>query len=190
MADEFIDIKNIDSVKIDDDVINSELDLESCQKIYQCQSDIGDNQIIIKYVGVMREPHDVLIRQIILPDDDKHTYYMISKLYTMEQLQRVLPINRIEMITINICNKNGSTINPIAYLSFNFIFNENIKNNLIDNTSETNINNAFTGHFSIYLHFNNKYVELQKLDQFCGNLKMMTKLTKWLMSDFVKNITA
>lgn len=170
---------------IDEIDINNLEDNGIC--VYQIQSKINDKSAIIMKAGIMKEPHDVLIKEL---DILQFKYFIISKLYTLEQLEELSDIDRFTMIKIVICNEDK----PIAQLFYNFNTIIHKQNNklITEYLSEDKKIIDLHGSFSVTLHYNEndnpKYVELENLKTYCGQNEMMITLSKWLIDDKVKEI--
>lgn len=165
--EEFIKITDLNSsssktnnVETNDDSID----------IYQVQAIDNKSNVSIVKIGSMTNPHDVLIKKFTLYD--KYDCYIISKLYSIEQINELFVNKIFPMVRLNICINNN---NVIGYLTFNFC-----------SKSETT-NTQVEGTFSITFHYNTKYIILETLNTFCGVDTMMLKLTEHLLSDTIQN---
>ena len=145
---------------------------EDCIDIYQIQAIPDKPFISIIKVGVMVEMNDILIKKFKIYD--QYTCFIVSKLYSLEQIKELQNHKIFQMIRINVCNENNKVI---CHLAFNFCPN-----------TITSSFNDLEGHFSITLHYDNKYTTLEELQTYCGNENMMIKLTEWLLSDKVQSV--
>lgn len=198
--EEFISLASIKSNKInhkfvdEHDDINELNDLnENSIHVFQVQGIENTAYGLIMKVGMMKQIHDVLIKEFDISSQFK--CYMISRIYDTESLKRLNATGRIQMIKVNICH-NNDTITPIASLCYNFNTFSHLENkdNIINYTSDNVNKKNLYGFYSITLHFkekeneNHKYVNIQDQQTFPGKTQMLIDLTKWLLDDKVKNI--
>jgi hypothetical protein len=163
-------------IKITDLKVNNNHDalFENCIDIYQVQAIEGKSFVTIRKVGKMVSSNDILIKKFSIYND--HNCYIISKLYSLENIKELHNDKIFPMVRVNICDKNNTVI---CSLSFNFHSGTTL-NSSNDITPE--------GHFTITLHHHNKYTILKQLDAYCGHDQMMTLLTEWLLDDQIHNL--
>jgi len=191
--DEFVSIETLNHNHINEkylDESNQEELEDGSIYIYQLQAKKNNTNAIIIKAGIIKEPHDVLIKEF---DIDKFRCFMVSKLYTLGQLQQSDEYCRFNMIRIIIYNKNQNTT-PFAQLCYNFntfVHKQNNKS-IIEYLSEPTKKIELYGFFSVTLHYNEnsnpKYINLENIKKYCGQNEMMITLTKWLLDKQVKEI--
>ena len=158
--------------------------------IYQLQPHSLDSTATIMKVGIMKNISDILIKNFNILN--KYKCYMISKIYSQEQLEIIRYDGKFQLIKIIICFNQNDFV-PIAHLCFNFDTNQlQNDNKLADYLSDENKKININGTYSITLHFqengNNKFIMLEQDTHFCGQTEMMVKLTEWLFDDKIQNI--
>lgn len=147
---------------------------ENCIEVYQVQAIKDTSYANILKVGVMVEVNDVLIKE--LPLLDKYKLYLISKLYDYDRLKNLYQAQMIPMIQGNITYEDK----PYGSVFFNFCPSES------DISTEMK---KIHGKFTITFHFQedeqNKYVELNTSETFCGNHNMMNKIVEYTLKELI-----
>ena len=169
--EKFIKISDIQTNKrnIDENTIH-----KNSIDIYQIQGIPNQSLASIISVGNMVESNDILIKQFILYDD--YTCYIVSKLYSIEHIKELHNHKLFQMVRMNIWDKTKL----ICWLAFNFC--PILTSSSSSSSSSLSLMNL-EGHFSITLHYDNKYIILEELQTYCGNEIMMVKLTEYLLSE-------
>lgn len=194
-SEEFINITDINHNRVDEEFPH-ENDLENVNElgeaIYQVQSNKDCSLAIIIKAGVMKEFHDILIKEF---DILKFKCYLVSKLYTVEQLKELDQTCRFVMIKIMICSEKNT---PVACLSYNFntVIHRQNKKSIIDYLCDKNNKIELPGFFSITLHFtekgNAKYINVEHFKTFHGQNEMIdemiNKLADCLLDDKIIKI--
>lgn len=192
--DEFVSINDFKHTHIDEqymDNLNDEEFENNGITIYQLQSNKNNTHAIIMKAGIMKKPHDVLINEFVIGE---LKCFIVSKLYTIEQLKELDEFCRFAMVKIIACDNKSSK--PILQLCYNFntqIHKQNDKS-IIDYLSDSNNKNdkkELNGFFSVTMHYfesdNPKYINLENKKRYCGRNEMIDTLVKWLITDQVKN---
>ena len=198
-TEEFVSLKSIKSNKIDHEFTDEYNDLNNLNDlnkddmhVFQVQGIENTSNGLIMKVGIMKQIHDILIKEFNIPPNFK--CYMISRIYDMQTLKQTNDTGIIQMIKVNICHNNGTTLIPIASLCYNFNTTSHLQNKEnIMNYISNNINKReLQGFYSITLHFkengNSKYVNIQNQDTFSDKTQILIDLTKWLLDEKVKTI--
>lgn len=172
----FINIKSLNSQQIPEkfnSMDNLDEMYEQCIEIYQVQAIKDSSLATINKVGVMMETHDVLIKELELPSNYK--LYMVSKLYNLDTITELYNSQRIPMIQANIIKSDSH----YGSLFFNFC--------PADNYFNINKLKDIKGHFTVTYHFKDedkhKYIELEKIDLYCGNVNMLSKIIELALKE-------
>lgn len=178
---------NIPAINVSNDkYIDEEEQLNDVQKngvtVYQVQGIQNKNYGKVVHVGFMEKLNDVLIRDFELFTQFK--CYMMSRLYDINLLKKTDEHKKLNLIRINIC-RNSTTPVLIASLCLNFNHNKN--DSIINYISDTTNKFELDGFYNITLHYREnsnshiKYIELERLDTFCDENKMMSYMIKKLI---------
>ncbi|QKF93632.1 hypothetical protein QKU48_gp0174 [Fadolivirus algeromassiliense] len=191
--DEFISIKDIKHNHVNEHYIDEsnedEIQIEGIP-IYQIQSTKNSTNGVIINAGIIKEPHDVLIKDVIITN---YKCFIISKLYTLEQLKESEEFCRFVMMKIIIC-LNNKEHTPLAQLCYNFntVVHKQSNKSILDYLSDNNNKKDLYGFFSITLHYTendkSKYINLDQFKNYCGPDNIITTLLKWLLDEKVKEI--
>lgn len=175
----YINIKSLNSQQSDgnyDDMTEDQLKelYEQCIEIYQVQATKDSSNVNIIKVGVMVELHDILIKEIELLQNYK--LYLVSKLYDFDKIKELYAAQMIPMVQGNVTYENK----PYGSIFFNFCPHTQTIPDELKNIQ---------GHFTITFHFKdddqNKYVEMSRIDTFCGNQNMMNKIVEYTLKELI-----
>lgn len=174
--DEFISVHDINSNK-------QSSDIKDRISVFQVQGTDNTSTAVIMKVGCLENPHDVLINDFKLLN--KYKCYIVSRLFSQEELETLKYHKIHQMIKIIIC-KLGDDMNiPLCYLCFNFNAFELPESYI--STRETKI--ELNGQYTITFHFqkdnDNKYKVLKTYEKFIGKEDMINKLIKYLFDENV-----
>jgi len=180
-SDEYISVHEIEST-------TQSTSNEGNIPVYQVQGINNSSSGIIIQVGQLESAHDVLINEFKLLN--KYKCYIVSRLFTKEEIDNVLALGIFQMIKIIIC-KDGDTMNmPLCYVCFNFNILDKLnamQTQLYISTSQNKI--ELKGKYTITFHFKenntNKYILLKTYDKFIGKDDMLNKLIKYLFNETI-----
>ena len=187
---EFISVSKLKSNKIDDDFIDADDAIdelnENSREVYQVQGSDNSTMATIMKVGLMKDLHDILIKEFDI--SPKFKCYMISRMFDVTKLEYVSEHCTFQMVKVNIFHNDGH----IASLSYNFKTFAHVQNksSIMNYVSDNKQIKELYGFFSITLHFKennqNKYITLENNKTFPGKTEMLVKLTKWLLDPQVQ----
>lgn len=146
-------------------------------KVYQVQGNCDGN--LIMHVGNMKQPHDILIKEFLIPN---YKCFMVSRIYDIIALTTADKHKIFQMIKIIVTDTSEHS-HPAFSLCYNFQPHTNILDKISTSKSKIPVN----GIFSITLHFADKYIVLRQYDTYSDNDTMMSNLIELLISDEVQD---
>jgi hypothetical protein len=170
-SDEYIDLSKLDSQYVDSKYDMTEDDYNEIlntngKTVYQLQPIENENYCYIYQVGKMIKLTDIIINEFQL--DKILECFIISKLYTLEQLNSISNQCQFCILQITVNRKDR----PICHIRFNFhTFDHKQSCKPISKYLSTNTNKIkCKGFYSITFHYNNKRINLESMKNYIGNV--------------------
>ena len=195
MPEEFISFNDINSHKINSDFISDQEvnNLEGNEKfVYQIQAVENSNYAKIMKVLLLKELHDILIKEFDL--SLKFKCFMISIIYDEDLLNQYEDSCKFHLVRINICYNDGVKLSPIGWICYNFhtFDHKKEKKNIKAYLSSYDNIIELKGYFSITFHFKEndiaKFITMETFKEYCGQINMMNNLIKYLSGEKIQNI--